>query len=210
MRFFGILAALTAVTSAFAAPVAVPAPNAELAAKRAEIAVPVKISKVVLALKVNTDGLIPQIQDALANPTGEVKAVVAIVKPLLGQVVASLKDTLKGLTTDPIGTVTGAVGDVTDTVEGTVESLTPQQLVDLLDDVVQTVGGVLKQVTAKLGNADSEITGLVQTIFSLLSLILNVVGGAVSAVLALVGTLQGIVGPILKGLPLSNLGLPLN
>ncbi|CAG8726223.1 13956_t:CDS:2, partial [Acaulospora colombiana] len=136
MRFFGIFAALTAVTSVFAAPVAVPAPNAELAAKRAEVVVPVKIGKLAMALSVNTKGLAAQIEQIVADPTGEVTAVAGLVKPLLGQVVETLKDTLKGLAEDPTGTIKSTVNDVVGTVDGTVEGLTPEQLKDLLQGVI--------------------------------------------------------------------------
>ncbi|PVG03872.1 hypothetical protein CPB86DRAFT_308841 [Serendipita vermifera] len=205
MRFFGIFAALTAVASVFAAPVAVPAPNAELAAKRAEIAVPVKISKLALALKVNTDGLIPQIQQIISDPTGAVEDNTELVKALLGQVVICLKDTLTGLSTDPAGTVKDLANDVVGTVDGTVESLTPQQLKDLLQGIVDKLTPLLQAVLSKIGS-NPEIAGLVQTVFFLLKSIFTVVAGVVPIVSSLLGGLKSITGL----LGLSKLGLPLN
>lgn len=165
MRFFGIFAAFTAVTTVFAAPLAAPAPaSADALAVRANNVVPANIASIVTDLQGDVNGVINDILTAIHNANDEVTAVIPVIEPLLAKLGSDIAAAAGKVGLNALGSLFNFGG-------GSNGGMNINDFVALMTQLDTDLINVLLKVAQLIKQDYPDVANQIQTVVTMLSML---------------------------------------
>jgi len=192
MRFFGIFAAVTAITAVFAAPVPAPAPAVDSVAVVQARDLTDDINNILCTLKYDLDQLKPQFDQALADAESNMDAFIGDIPNLLSQ--------LSGCITSAV-TQAGlkAVEDIfTKREEVDVEkrTITLQQIGQLIQEIEQIIADLLCKLATAIQDQYPNIAQMLQGIIMVMNALTTALGEVCTDLSPYIQPLSDILGAL--------------